>query len=381
MNLKILLYSFLTLIGIFLALFWWSSYRYYEMVHADDPIDPLLVVTNGTSKIVRADYTYVLSETESYELETNDIIETWLESRATITWPDKSVTRLWPKTRIVIEKMYASNNYDSIEIAYSMESGKVWNTLIRSLVWDSYFEVHLPRESIVAGVRGTIFEINLDNKYIRAVDHSTKLTQRNESLEIFPGDMVDSENIFIKKGREWLDAQWNEWNKSSDILYESLRTLEIEKRINMLTEDIGKINISNSARKMLLYIPGFEDINISELLKENRLEELKNISSESLLSYYQKLGNFGNENIKEPLRNSLLSLDNQFITNIRDSLEMHALWETLDTGKLTETTKQFLESKWVNVDGFKTKFLEGAKNDLNTFRETLSGWLNSIIGY
>lgn len=157
--------------------------------------------------------------------------------------------------------------------------------------------------------------------------------------------MVDSENIFIKKGREWLDAQWNEWNKSSDILYESLRTLEIEKRINMLTEDIGKINISNSARKMLLYIPGFEDINISALLKENRLEELKNISSESLLSYYQKLGNFGNETIKEPLRNSLLSLDNEFIANIRDSLEMHALWETLDTGKLTETTKQFLESK------------------------------------
>jgi hypothetical protein len=351
------------------------------MVHADDPIDPLLVVTNGTSKIVRADYTYVLSETESYELETNDIIETWLESRATITWPDKSVTRLWPKTRIVIEKMYASNNYDSIEIAYSMESGKVWNTLIRSLVWDSYFEVHLPRESIVAGVRGTIFEINLDNKYIRAVDHSTKLTQRNESLEIFPGDMVDSENIFIKKGREWLDAQWNEWNKSSDILYESLRTLEIEKRINMLTEDIGKINISNSARKMLLYIPGFEDINISELLKENRLEELKNISSESLLSYYQKLGNFGNENIKEPLRNSLLSLDNQFITNIRDSLEMHALWETLDTGKLTETTKLYLEKKWVNVDQFKTRFIEGAKNDIDTFQDILSWSLNKTFSF
>jgi hypothetical protein len=43
-----------------------------------------------------------------------------------------------------------------------------------------------------------------------------------------------------------------------------MRTLEIEKRINMLTEDIGKISISNSARKMLLYIPGFEDINISD---------------------------------------------------------------------------------------------------------------------
>ncbi len=381
MNLKILLYSFLTLIGIFLALFWWSTYRYYEMVHADDPIDPLLVVTNGTSKIVRADYTYVLSETESYELETNDIIETWLESRATITWPDKSVTRLWPKTRIVIEKMYASNNYDSIEIAYTMERGKVWNTLIRSLVWDSYFEVHLPRESIVAWVRGTIFEINLDNKYIRAVDHSTKLTQRNQSLEIFPGDMVDSENILIKKGRGWLDAKWNEWNSASDTIYESLRTLEIEKRINMLTEDIGKISISNSARKMLLYIPGFEDINISTLLKENRLEELKNISSESLLSYYQKLGNFGNETIKEPLRNSLLSLDNEFIANIRDSLELHSFWESIDTGILTDTTKLYLEKKWVNVNQFKTRFIEGAKNDIDTFQDILSWSLNKTFSF
>jgi hypothetical protein len=73
------------------------------------------------SKIIRKDLTYELSENEESEIQSSDIIETGIESKATITWPDKSITRLGPKTRIVIEKMYASANYDDIEIAYTME--------------------------------------------------------------------------------------------------------------------------------------------------------------------------------------------------------------------------------------------------------------------
>lgn len=134
MNIRTILYTLLGLIGIFIMLFSWSAYQYYEIVHADDPINPTLEATVGKSKIVRGDYTYELNETETYKLENNDIIETGKESRATITWPDRSITRLGPATRIVIERMYASIGYNTIGISYKMERGKVWNTVIRSLV-------------------------------------------------------------------------------------------------------------------------------------------------------------------------------------------------------------------------------------------------------
>jgi hypothetical protein len=50
--------------------------------------------------------------------------------------------------------------------------------------------------------------------------------------------LVDSENILIKKGKEWLDATWNDWNAKADSLYESVRSLEIQTRIENLTRDI-----------------------------------------------------------------------------------------------------------------------------------------------
>lgn len=379
MNLRTFFYTVFALIVVFLGLFIWSSYRYYETVHADDPIDPVLVATTGLSKIIRWDFTYELSESEEYNLLDKDIIETGIESKATIIWPDKSITRLGPNTRIVIEKMYASLNYDSIKIAYNLERWKVWNTIIRTFVGDSYFEVTLPKESIVAWVRGTTFEINLDNKYIHAVSHSTLLTQKENRLEILPWEIVDSENIIIKKGKEWLDTTWNEWNSSADFIYDSLEKLEIDNRIKNLTKDVGKWNIGNISRNVLSNIAWFEDIKIAEYLDTNRIDKLTDISTDSLLSYYQKLGNFSHPETKETLRKSILSVENSTIAKFRDWLEVQAFWESLDNWILTETTKHYLEKKWVNINDFTTKFKDGVKNDLDTFENSLSGTLKSIF--
>jgi len=378
MYLRTILLSCIWVLLVFLALFGWSTYRYYEIVHADDPIDPTLVATTWMSKVVRGDLTYELSENEALELESKDIIETGLESKASITWPDKSITRLGPKTRIVIERMYASRDYESIEIAYNLEKGKVWNTVIRTLVGDSYFRVLLPRESVVAWVRGTVFEINLENKYIRAINHSTLLTQNKKQLVLLPGELVDSENIVLKKGKEWIDATWNEWNESADMIYEWLQKLEIDARIKRLTEDIGKYNIGNATRKILETLPGFEDITIAEYLETNQIQNLKNISSESLIAYYQKLGNLSSWENKITLRDALLSRESSTIAKIRESLELHAFWESLDSGNLTEWAKDYLKRNWLNVDEFSSKFINGAKNDIHTFGETLSGWLNRL---
>lgn len=48
---------------------------------------------------------------------------------------------------MVLERMYASDDYSQIELAYSLEEGKVWNTVVRTLYPNSYFTVKLPKSN------------------------------------------------------------------------------------------------------------------------------------------------------------------------------------------------------------------------------------------
>lgn len=68
-------------------------------------------------------------------------------------WPDHSITRLGANTRIVIQKMVADAGYENIQISFSLKKGKIWSTVVRALIGDSYFETKLPKNDIVAGVR------------------------------------------------------------------------------------------------------------------------------------------------------------------------------------------------------------------------------------
>lgn len=127
-----------------------SAYRYYTAIHSDDPVTPRLTVDRGEASVIRGETAYDMKAQETLELENGDAIETKALSKATVTWPDKSITRLGENSRIVIEKMYASTDYTHIEIAYDIKHGKVWNTVIRTLLGDSYFEARLPKNNIVA---------------------------------------------------------------------------------------------------------------------------------------------------------------------------------------------------------------------------------------
>jgi hypothetical protein len=78
--------------------------------------------------------------------------------------------------------------------------------------------------------------VNLDSGYIHAVDHATHLIDSSSrSINLLPGELVSSENILISLGRGILDSAWNEWNTLSDKSYEQIRSLELKKRIEILS--------------------------------------------------------------------------------------------------------------------------------------------------
>ncbi len=51
---------------------------------------------------------------------------------------------------------------------------------------------------------------------------------------------------------------------------------------------------------------------------------------------------------------------------------MHAFWESVDTGKLSETTEKYLLERGINMTEFKSRFTEGAKNDVRELLQTFS---------
>ena len=115
---------------------------------------------------------------EKYDLEEKDIIITKKATLATVYWPDHSTTRLDELSRMTIERLKVAKDYTTIELAATLESGKAWTRVVRTIYPGSFFEMRLPEGGIIAGVRGTTFDINLANGYIQAVEHSIALADR-----------------------------------------------------------------------------------------------------------------------------------------------------------------------------------------------------------
>ena len=372
------------------GLFSWSAYEYYRAIHADDPIDPTLRVELGSGKIIRWDDAILLGAWEEYILENSDAIETERESKATITWPDHSITRLGADTRIVISKMAVSQSYDSIQISYDIERGKVWNSVIRLLLGDSYFEAHLPKDSIVAWVRGTTFEVNLVSSYIHAVDHATRLRDRSgRYLDLLPWELVSSENIWVRKWREWLDTTWTDWNTRADTAYTWLRSSALETRTLLLSGKTETLSWLDAVwRWILSHISGYESLSISRALDTGDLSSLKEYGTDTLLEYYQKASSIASPESRDALRTTILKWSGigEWYESLRALLERSSIWDSINTGKIMPSAERLLKNsginmKSINTTGVWTRVLDGAKDDTKKLLESLSGSLRWVMGF
>ena len=156
-------------------------------------------------------------------LESWDKVRTiWEESLAIIEWWDGSITRLAWDSKISIGEANVSKDYTKINISFDLISWKTWSNVVSFLGKDSYFKQSF--DNVEAWVRGTVFNVDLENDYIYVADHQVNLTKEDGTEIIISEDKPFSLETFsfisltnfIQNVR---DTAWQDINRTFDQNY------------------------------------------------------------------------------------------------------------------------------------------------------------------
>ncbi|NRH21381.1 hypothetical protein HOO68_05030 [Candidatus Gracilibacteria bacterium] len=345
-NLWFLIFLIFSLV--FVVIFGMTTYRYYQAIHADDPITPYLSVETGKATISRGDIAIDLIAPESYDLQEEDIIITSAESLSSVSWPDHSVTRLGPNTRLTIQRMRVTDDYSKIELVAVLESGKVWSNIVRTLYPNSRVEFRLPKSGTVVGVRGTVFEINLDGNYIHSVEHNVTLQGKigQGQVTLMPGEAVRVDNI-REKILAGLDTAWASMNSIKDITYMTLRDSELRSVYSLLTgtSDIPDI-WDGFVRWVLSWFSWFQDISIMTSMSLGNMTNMLDVPQETVMKWYQTFQSKSFVQERDQIRGTMISLKKQFTNGdqIIDSITRGALWDVQgSTGSLLKNSQILLD--------------------------------------
>lgn len=255
------------------------------------------VDTNSYLSLIKWEATLndsTIERNKKYTLATNDKVEViGDESLAIIEWWDGSLTRLGWNTKISIEQNKVSRDYTDINISFELIAGKTWSNVVSFIGHDSSFTQSF--EGIEAGVRGTIFDVNLENNFVHVTDHQVTLQNENGDVVVLgEGRALNLSNFSLIDLQEFIssfeDTVWKEINGQLDTEY----LIELKKRLtSSLQESDGSFLffldfISPKYRIIheLNTASNFEDI---EKLISEVSESKKQVVYDGILSKYQSM--------------------------------------------------------------------------------------------
>lgn len=163
-----------------------------------------------------------VSKDERYIISEGDIIRTWDSWRALIEWGDGSLTRIGENSQLRIDSADVNVERTFINIRFELLSWRTWSNVVSFLGSDSSFTQKI--EWLDAGVRGTIFEVDMESWFIHVSEHVLELTNPQGDILILsnqtPFDIISWVFIdFDEFVTSFQDIAWAEFNKVSDIQY------------------------------------------------------------------------------------------------------------------------------------------------------------------
>lgn len=177
-----------------------------------------LSVLEGTSTLNEV----FLEKNQRYILQSGDKISVGEKSLALIEWGEGSLTRLGENTKISIEQNQISRDYTKIQISFDLIAGKTWSNVISFFNEESSFTQSF--QGIEAGVRGTVFDVDLTADYISVQDHQVQLKDtKGNTVLVEEGKPLKISTFTLIEIQEFLsniqDQAWLELNKQADTQY------------------------------------------------------------------------------------------------------------------------------------------------------------------
>ncbi|MDD2565892.1 MAG: FecR domain-containing protein [Candidatus Gracilibacteria bacterium] len=329
-----------------------ADYINYSIIESSTE-NPYLLVTKG-SAIIKRDTIVSLKENEKKVLEINDKIRTFDESSATVFWPDGSITRMGSKSAITISEMSASKDLSNIKIKFNIEQGKTWSNIVKFMTKNSYFTETYDFGNYAATVRGTVFEINLDDNYIHAVNHDVSLIdiKNDESYNVQQGLGRNLSSPKDTTPSEIFNQVWIAENLKLD--NEFLKEL-LEKWQKQVNEAIAKQTIGTNIVTYIKIKLGNKDYLMADVSKSivegggNTLEKIKNIIpelspedklilNEKLSSTYQNIHSLPNSDelalYKSKLRDLIINTSpNDVKTKLTNDFIKLDIYDYIDVSK------------------------------------------------
>lgn len=259
-----------------------------------DKIDPYVLSTKGKTLIFRDKIRTTVEEDKQELIRVGDKIRT-LDSTATVFWPDGSITRLSEKSSIKINEMRAKTASEQIQIDFSLENGKSWSYIVKYMFGDSYFHERFNNDKLIAAVRWTIFEINLDDKYIHAINHGISIenTQLHDKPLFIESGWILTSDTQRPLSVGQFDIVWNSLNHDADVAYLKKRTELFEKQVALQWK---KENYGGILKTSLRESSSSASVDIAQneralKLLEERIYKEKNPKQKqlSLLNLYQSI--------------------------------------------------------------------------------------------
>ncbi len=300
-----------------------------------------------------------------------DVIKTTKEeSLAVIEWWDWSVTRLWWNTHIEIDELYVSESVDRLNIAFELFSGKTWSNILSYIPWDSYFKQSFM--DMEAAVRGTVYNVDLENDYLYVLDHSVDVTnQKWDTYEVSSKEPFSLSNFsFIQLEtflRDYRDSLFDQINRKMD----SELISYLKSNINSKLEDIYDLT----------------SVEISNIDPEKKQELY-----DKVITNYQNLNKFWTEDwylfdLKLDLKEKLYWLSNQeekalvaksFSYDVKDATDnnnyesLNQILEKLKNNdiNINQSIKNYVEN--INYDNINSDLRNSIQNNYNTLKNSLN---------
>lgn len=164
-----------------------------------------------------------------------DSIRTMAGARAVIRYQNGSTSQLRPNTQIIIDNLSGEGGQTQVQL--SLQNGSLMNS-VKKLQKKETMEIYTP--SIVAGVRGTQFDLGAN--YIKVIEGKVEVKSKDggDSVDVDEGEKLEAdENGELGEKEELSDEEKSELKEESEEQEKSVTEI-IEDNQELLEEEENK---------------------------------------------------------------------------------------------------------------------------------------------